>query len=48
MMFSATFPRQIQRLAADFLLNPVEIKVRPQGKAGMGFSCALVHCLFYL
>ena len=32
MMFSATFPRPIQRLANDFLQNPVEVKI---GRVGM-------------
>jgi ATP-dependent RNA helicase DDX3X len=33
MMFSATFPRQIQRLAADFLQNPVEVRIGRVGAA---------------
>ncbi len=33
MMFSATFPRPIQRLAADFLMNPVEIRIGRVGAA---------------
>jgi ATP-dependent RNA helicase DDX3X len=33
MMFSATFPRPIQRLAADFMMNPVEIRIGRVGAA---------------
>ena len=33
MMFSATFPRPIQRLASDFMINPVEVKIGRVGAA---------------
>jgi len=33
MMFSATVPKQIKKLAAQFLVDPVEVKIDPPSKA---------------
>jgi len=38
MMFSATMPPPIERLAARFLAKPVRIDILPQGKAAQGLS----------